>query len=72
MKKVVMIALLLAFAAGSQYFFDLQKKERPLVPLTLIPAPIIKLGDLGLSLLIPSGGPFLERLQDILHRVGQR
>lgn len=49
MKKLAFIILLLAFAAGFQYFFDLRKKERPLAPLTVIPAQAIKLGSLGLD-----------------------
>lgn len=49
MKRAVIIVLLLAFAVSFQYFFDLRKKERPLTPLTVIPAQVIKLGDLGLD-----------------------
>jgi len=41
-------ALLLGAIVGSQYYYDLQKKERSLSPLTIIPAQAVKIADLGL------------------------
>lgn len=40
--------MLLAIIAATQYYSDLEKKERPLVPPTIISARAIKIGDLGL------------------------
>lgn len=42
------IGLLLGAIIVSQYYYDVQKKERPLVPPTIIPARAIKIIDLGL------------------------
>jgi tetratricopeptide (TPR) repeat protein len=44
LKAVVLILAIASF----QYFFDLKKLERPLMPPAIIPAQALKLGDLGL------------------------
>lgn len=43
----IVIALLASISA-SQYYNDIEKRERPLIPPTIIPAQAIKLADLGL------------------------
>jgi len=40
--------LILAIIIASQYYYDIRRSERPLIPPTIIPAQILKFGDLGL------------------------
>ncbi len=46
--KILMMFALLTTIASTQYYFDIQKKTRPLIPPNMIPAEIIKMVDLGL------------------------
>jgi len=46
--KILAMFALLASIVMSQYYFDIQKKTRPVMPLNTIPAEIIKMVDLGL------------------------
>ncbi len=46
--SILKTALLLVAIITFQYYFDLEKIDRPLIPPTVIPAQAIKLGDLGL------------------------
>ena len=46
--KVAMVLALLLTVVTTQYYSDIQKKTRPLIPPNTIPAEIIKMVDLGL------------------------
>src|SRR3989338_9044640 len=48
--KLLMPVILLLGIVSSQYFFDLQKRNRPISRLTIIPAQALKTADLGLDL----------------------
>lgn len=48
MSRTLLPILLLVGIVSIQYYFDLAKKERPLIPPVIIPAQTLKLADLGL------------------------
>lgn len=49
LSKTLFFFLLLGIIVISQYYFDIKKSGRPANPTAIIPAPIIKLGNLGLD-----------------------
>ncbi|OGN01392.1 MAG: hypothetical protein A3B91_03625 [Candidatus Yanofskybacteria bacterium RIFCSPHIGHO2_02_FULL_41_29] len=48
MAKPLFIVMLLAGVAFSQYYFDIEKEDRPLAPPVILPAQAMRLGNLGL------------------------
>lgn len=46
--KILTMFVLLVTTITNQYYFDIQKKTRPLIPPNTIPAEIVKIVDLGL------------------------
>jgi tetratricopeptide (TPR) repeat protein len=46
--KIALTFALLVVIVATQYYFDIQKRARPMMPLNTIPAEIIKMVDLGL------------------------